>query len=414
MFNISILTIGDEICIGQITNTNASWLANQCTALGANVVIHSSIGDVKEVIINELNRLLAFSDFVIITGGLGPTHDDLTKPTLCEFFNDKLLLNDESLKNIEDIFIRRGYRLTERNKAQAMLPSKCTPLINKMGTAPGMLFEENGKYVVSLPGVPNEMKFIMQNSVLILIERIIKEKEHSVVLFKSLLTTGIPESMLADLIGKPEEFMEGGTLAFLPSYSGVKLRIGCEGNNFSEAEAKIKKIEELIRSRAGKYIYGEDNESIASQVGKLLVRKNQTLAVAESCTGGLLGGELTEIPGSSAYFVGGMITYSNEAKINELGVNKKTIEDFGAVSKETAEEMAVNVRYKFHSDYGVSITGIAGPDGGTEEKPLGTVCIAVSMNEKVVSHKFVFSVDRTINRQRAVATALAMLLGEIT
>jgi nicotinamide-nucleotide amidase len=413
MFKVSLLTIGDEICIGQIINTNAAWMANVCTSLGCSVDQHSSVRDEPGIMKSELQRLLSVSDMVLMTGGLGPTHDDMTKPVLLDFFDDKLILHEDSLKQVEQIFIRRGMTITDRNRQQAYLPSKCVPLSNEVGTAPGMLFETNGKYIISMPGVPNEMKFIMDNHVLPMIQRILAEKKYDVLAYKNLLTAGIPESMLADLIGDPYEFLDGGTLAFLPSYQGVRLRIGYSSSSLESAMEKISVIEQIIRERAGKYIYGIGEDNLSAAIGKILKEKGKTVSVAESCTGGMLGGSITDIPGSSDYFTGGVIVYSNEAKIRFLSVSPDTIERFGAVSPETASEMAEGVRKKFNTDYGISVTGIAGPDGGTDDKPVGLVWIGLSGNKSTTTHKFIFGRDRKVNRERSVGMALTLLLDEL-
>lgn len=410
MYNISILTIGDEICIGQIVNTNASWIASEFTKIGARIVTHSSVGDEKEIIISEMDRLFAFSDLIIMTGGLGPTHDDITKATLLDYFDDELELNLDVADDLERRFKLRRIAFTERNKAQAYLPSKCKMLSNAVGTAPGMLFSKDNKFVVSLPGVPKEMQYLVSTHLIPFVKEKMAIRNEKIVLYKSLLTSGIPESMLADLIGDPMEFLEGGSLAFLPSYKGVRLRIGVTANNYNEAEVKIKTIENVIRSKAERYIFGTDDESITLIVAEFLRKNNLTVAVAESCTGGMLGAEFTDLPGSSAYFLGGVISYSNNIKVNQLNVNAKLINDYGAVSEEVCREMAVNIRAQFGSDFGISITGIAGPDGGTDEKPVGTVWIGISDKYGCETKVFNFSSDRKVNRERSVATALNLLL----
>lgn len=413
MLNISILTIGDEICIGQIVNTNAAWIAAQCTSLGARVIKHTSIGDEKNVIINEINDLMRISDFVLVTGGLGPTHDDITKPVLCEFFDDVLVEDKDTLNHVEQFFVSRNRAFTERNRMQALLPSKCKPLRNDCGTAPGMLFEYEDKVLISMPGVPTEMKFLMNTWVLDLIKNEIIKRKFSITKFKTLNTTSIPESFLADLIGNPEEFLDGGSLAFLPSASGVKLRIGVESDSFESAEMEINRIKDIIYSKAGKYIYQEDDLPLAFAVGELLKSKGLTLSVAESCSAGLLGSEICSVAGSSSYFLGGIICYSNESKIRELNVSPANLESYGAVSSETAFELAKNARERFDTDFALSITGIAGPDGGTDEKPVGTVWFGLADRTETITEKYWFAADRNANRERAVNYALAMLLKKI-
>lgn len=411
MFTISILTVGDEICIGQVVNTNAAWIAAECTRLGCNAAAHSVVGDTKREITSELERLLGFSDLVIITGGLGPTHDDVTKDALCEFFDDTLALHKPTLESLTELLSRRGIALSERNKTQAFLPSKCRVLANSLGSAPGMAFESVGKTTISLPGVPAEMRGIMKEFVLPYIKNLSLKQDR--VGYRTLQTIGITEANLADLIGDPAEFLEGGTLAFLPSYQGTRLRIGECGASTEEINSKIARVEEVIRNRAGKFIFGADEDSLASVVARLLIERGETVATAESCTGGLLGAAFTDIAGSSAYFQGGTITYSNEAKERYLGVRRETLANHGAVSSQTVEEMAAMVRVKFAATYGIAVSGIAGPSGGTAEKPIGTVWIAVAHPNGILSLRFVFGNDRRVNRERAVGSALAMLMEKL-
>ena len=303
--------------------------------------------------------------------------------------------------------------MSVRNELQALVPTKSKALRNKLGTAPGIMFENNSKFVFALPGVPKEMMFIMEDSIIPFIGNLITERKKPVVLYKTLLTIGIAESLLADLIGTPEEFLEGGTLAFLPSYQGVKLRIGVDGSNFDIAQSKVTRIENILRAKAGKYIYGEAEQTISSVVGEILKEKHKTVSVAESCTGGLLGGAFTDVSGSSSYFIGGVIVYSNEAKIRNLGVKSETIEKYGTVSEETATELATKVRTKFDTDFGIGITGIAGPSGGSEKKPVGTVWICLADKKESIARKYFFGADRQVNRERAVNSALALLYNKL-
>lgn len=407
--NVSILTIGDEICIGQIVNTNAAWIASQVTQLGANVKQHSAVSDELNEINAEFDRLLKSSDVVLVTGGLGPTHDDITRTALCEYFHDELVFHEPTFEYLKERYARRGVELSERNKFQAMLPSTCEVLKNSRGTAPGMLFKKDKKILVSMPGVPNEMKGIMKDHVLPLLKELMAHSD-SVTVFKTLLTNGIPESNLADLLGDTNEFLKGATLAFLPSYQGVRLRIGSTTESFLKGNEEIARVEKHIRQKAGKYIYGEGDQNLALAVGNLLKEKNKTVALAESCTGGLLGAALTDAAGSSQYFMGSIICYSNEAKIELLNVPAETILNNGAVSCEVAEELAKNVRLRFKTDYGISITGIAGPGGGTTEKPVGTVWIGIADENSVKAQKFIFGQERMVNRELSVGAALGILL----
>lgn len=413
MLKLSILTIGDEICIGQIVNSNAAWIATHCSRLGYDILTHSTVRDDTEAMLSELERLSDMSDIVIVTGGLGPTHDDITKPTLAEFYDDEIKHNEKAMEYVQNFFDAREREITERNKEQAMLPTKAIPMENKNGTAPGMRFDEKGIHLFSLPGVPAEMKQLMKDFVLPFLEKKLKETKESVEVYKTILTTGIPESHLADLIGEPEDFLNGGSLAFLPSYQGVRLRIGISEKDIHSANNKIDAIKEFIYDKAGEYIFGEDDKTLASVVGDMLISRKENVSVAESCTAGMLGKEFTEISGSSDYFEGGMLVYSNEAKMNILGVKEKTLIDHGAVSEETAIEMAYNVRKKLGTTYGIGITGIAGPTGGTEEKPVGTVWIGLADEKEQFARRYVFGGDREVNRERSVGTALAMLYKHI-
>lgn len=410
MIKVSILTIGDEVRIGQIVNTNAAWLSEKITRLGAFISNHITIGDDFDLMVNEIKEQIKQNDIVITTGGLGPTHDDITKPVLLNIFDDKLVFDDSTFKNIQELFKKQNREISERNKLQAYVPSKAKILTNLVGTAPGLLFEFDDKAIFSLPGVPSEMKFITENFILNYISNLIKLKNDEIILYKTLNVAGIFESNLADIIGPPEEFLgDNSSLAFLPSYKGIRLRIGTIQPNFDKAQNEIERISQIIYSKAGEYIWGEDDKDLTFEIGKLLKEKKLTLSVAESCTGGLLGGEITKISGSSEYFMGGIISYSNEVKINQLGVNKSTIELYGAVSFETASEMAINVKKLFKTDIGISITGIAGPTGGTPEKPVGTVFIGISYLNQIKVNKYVFGNDRNINRERAIGSSLLLL-----
>lgn len=413
MIDVSILTIGDEICIGQIVNTNSAYIASKCTSLGLNVLLISSIPDNKDIMVNEIDRLSKLTDVIIMTGGLGPTEDDITKSVLCEYFNDELELHKPTLDFLEGWFARRGREMNELNKKQAYLPKKCKALRNVFGTAPGMLFEESNKVFISLPGVPKEMKFVMEEEVLPYLKEFIKTKKSDVILYKTINTAGIFESELALKIGAKENFPEGCTFAFLPSYKGVRLRIGVNSEDFETAKEKIEKIESYLKDKISRYIVGTDTEDLVLSVSNKLRQNNKTVAVAESCTGGLLGANFTCYSGSSDIFSGGIIAYSNEVKIEILGVERTVIENFGAVSQETAVQMAKNVKERFNTNFGISITGIAGPTGGTPEKPVGTVWIGLADDNEVIARKYQFGEDREINRERSVGAALTLLFEKL-
>jgi nicotinamide-nucleotide amidase len=413
MLRIALVTIGDEILIGQIINTNAAWISSKFTQLGAEMFYHSTIGDERDALRDKLDRLRGNADLIVLTGGLGPTHDDITKPVLVEYFNDETELNEEILEYLKDFFEQRGIEFSERNREQAMLPKKCRPLENRVGTAPGMLFEENDMRVLSLPGVPAEMKYIMKNDAIDYVKRLMEKEKHDVALYRTIRTSGIPESKLADLVGDPEKIPGNVSLAFLPSYRGVRMRIGVKDENREKAIKRLDKAENRLRDIAGKFIYGSGEKDLTQSVGDLLIEKNKTLSVAESCTSGMLGAAITEAAGSSEYFTGGVMTYSNEAKMQLLDVQEQTLIDHGAVSEETAMQMASGVRNRFDTDFGIGITGIAGPTGGTKEKPVGTVWIGISFEEKTYAIRYNFGNDRDVNRERSVGMALNMLLDEL-
>ncbi len=414
MLKASLLTIGDEILIGQIVNTNSAFIAKELTNLGYSINRISTIGDSRQEIIDELDSLFKVSDLIICTGGLGPTHDDITKDVICEYFDDVLVHNQGWEDKIRNQFKHRGIQVSARNQGQAMIPSKSKLLYNRIGTAPGMLIEKDGKYIISLPGVPNEAKCIIYESAMDFLKEFIDKSDSECIIYKNILTNGIPESTLADKLEISEEFLGKSSLAFLPSYQGVKLRIGAFGENKTAAEAELARMYEHIYTLSKEFIISEDEISIMEVLADLLIKNRLTVSTAESCTGGLLSGMLTSLSGSSEYMMGGIVSYSNDVKEKILNVNKETLINFGAVSKETAIEMAENCRNIFNTDYAISVTGVAGPNGGTDQKPAGTVWIGLS--GKTETNAYLYNLgnnDRTMNRERAVSSALALLVREI-
>ena len=404
---ISILSIGDEICIGQIVNTNAAWIAEQFTNAGAQIIFHSIIPDNKAFIKSEIYRLWDFSDVVISTGGLGPTHDDITKIALTELFNDKLELSEKALKQVKKFFEKRDKKLTKRNKEQAMLPSKCKIVSNPLGTAPGMRFERKGKLLYALPGVPDEMKAMINETILpALLPNISSDTQK---FYKTFNSCGIAEASLADIINAENTFDKSVSVAYLPGIRGTRIRFGIEENDSLKALEIFKKLEKQLYDKAADFIVGVGEKNILHAVTDLLIKQKLTVATAESCTAGLLGAEFTKLPGSSAYYKGGFQVYSNEAKMNLLNVAKDTLDQNGAVSAETAIEMAASIRKKFGSNYGISITGIAGPGGGTDDKPVGTVWIGIANERDTSAHKFNFGSDRLHNRELSVTYSLYLL-----
>lgn len=404
-----IIAIGDELLYGQVIDTNSHWISQELDKIGVKVVNRSTVGDDRISILEAFRISEQRANIILITGGLGPTNDDLTKPVLAEYFNCEVTLVPEALEDIRLFFEKRGKALTPINELQAHLPSKCTYIPNKAGTAPGMWFEENGTLWMSMPGVPHEMKKLMKAFVLPELKR---RFELPVVYHKVIKTVGIGESWLADILKDWEKNLPDNIkLAYLPSLGEVKLRLTAFGEDLSslvmQVAEQIEKSVPLIRP----YVYGYDTETLQEAVGLLLKNKNKTVALAESCTGGYVSHLITSIAGSSAYFNGAVIPYHNQFKHTELGVKMGTLETKGAVSEETVKEMARNVREKFNADFGLSTSGIAGPSGGTAEKPVGTVWIACDHKGGTVTKKLQLTDDRTINIHLTAVSGLNLLRG---
>lgn len=402
-----IITIGDELLIGQVIDTNSAWMARELNMVGIRVNQIISISDDHEQIINTLAEASKRVDIIITTGGLGPTSDDITKVAFCEYFKTHLIFDQKSYENIVRIFTLRGYAMSETNRKQAEIPATCEALLNENGTAPGMLFRQGRKIFISLPGVPFEMKSLMTDHVL----PILKPLSGKVIIHKTILTHGVGESFLSDKIKDWEsELPPHIKLAYLPQPGMVRLRLS--GTGISEEILK-KELDEKVAalySLIPDFIFGEDEESLELIIGKLLKELGLTLATAESCTGGYLAHLITSIPGSSAYFNGSIVSYSNKVKINSLGVHANTLKEFGAVSRETVIEMADGVKRVLSSDCSIAVSGIAGPDGGTVDKPVGTVWIAVSTPlNGTITKKFLFGEHRERNIRRSALAALDML-----
>ncbi len=399
-----IITIGDEILYGQITDTNTQWMSKELDAIGIKVTQRLTIGDLKEEILATLRYSEEKADIVLITGGLGPTEDDLTKPCLAEYFGVKLVLSKEALTHLTALFKRFKLELTPTNKLQAHLPTNCLMLPNELGTAPGMWFYENNTVFISMPGVPFEMKGLMKTSIL---PKLKEQFDLPVIYHKVVRTIGIGESWLADKI-KPwtDAVPSSISLAYLPSLREVKLRLTSSGKDLETLRRTVDKQINKLKEYAGKYIYGYDFDSIQSVVGELLTSKNETISTAESCTGGHLAHLITSVPGSSRYYKGGVISYINKIKQEQLGVKVKTLETYGAVSEQTVIEMAKGIRTKFKTTYGIATSGIAGPDGGTTEKPVGTVWIALATPTKTHTKLYSLTKDRTLNIEASSKSAL--------
>lgn len=429
----TILNIGDELLIGQVVNTNASTMAKMLTEAGMEVVRTVVVGDNRDDIRNAVDEGMKSSDAVLVTGGLGPTKDDITKHLLCEYFGSELVESAVALENVRRIFAARGYELTPVNRAQALVPACCEVLNNDLGTAPCMWFERDGRVLVSLPGVPFEMDWLMRNRVLPKLQERFRTGR---IVTKNILVQGIGESFLSDLI-EPWELSlpENVRLAYLPVAGMVKLRLTervipespekpvSPDNPENPEIPEIPDIPESpvipgllpgLYALAGKYIVGEDCETLAELVHKTLSERGLTLATAESCTGGAIASRLTALAGASAYFRGGVVAYSNEVKECALGVRHETLAAHGAVSEETAKEMVEGVRERLGADYAIATTGIAGPGGGTAEKPVGTVWVAVGSKKRTVAQLMHYGDRRQQTIDRTVNQAFAMLIHELT
>lgn len=401
-----LISIGDELLIGQTVNTNASWLGKELSLIGIRVKWVSTISDVKEDIISTIDTALNRSSLVIVTGGLGPTKDDITKYTLAEYFNSSLVLNEGVLERIEAYFSARGREMLEVNRLQAMLPEACEVIDNHYGTASGMWFEKNNSVLISLPGVPYEMKGLMQDLIL---SKLINRFKTSALYHKTMLTTGIGESYLAETISDWEDKVRGLGLglAYLPSPGLVKLRLSSYKGVVDTQ--LINDLFQELELRLFDYAFGYENETLSGNVGNLLREKQMTVSTVESCTGGGVGNAIVNTPGSSTYFLGGLITYSYELKSMLANVSPKTLLTYGAVSEQTVIEMAKGGRSKIGSDYCISISGVAGPDGGTVEKPVGTVWMAIDCEEGCFTKKINLGDNRERNIQMTIFASLNML-----
>jgi|688.fasta_scaffold170150_2 nicotinamide-nucleotide amidase len=411
--NAEILTIGDEILIGQITNTNSVWIAQQLNFIGVKVVHMASVADDEKAIIDAFDAAQKRADFVFITGGLGPTKDDITKKTFSKYFNAELILDDEVLKQVSSFFIKRGREVTEINRNQALVPKGSFIINNYNGTAPGMWMKKNKTVFISMPGVPYEMKAMMTDGVL---PKLIAENKFPNIYHKTVLTNGIGESALAELIETWEDNLinKNIKLAYLPQPGMVRLRLSSTGPNLEDLKTNIESEIENLKIIIHKYIfgyenYGQETPSLAKIVSELLRENKKTVALAESCTGGYIASLFTSIAGASDIFKGAIVPYTNEAKHNLLQVDASVFSSVGAVSKECVEQLAKNVLNKFGSDFSIAVSGVAGPSGGTDEKPVGTVWIAVSSKEKTLASKFIFGDDRQRNIVMTSQTALNFL-----
>jgi nicotinamide-nucleotide amidase len=414
----SIITIGDELLIGQVIDTNSAWIAQELNKAGIFVKRRVAVGDNENDIRIALDEESQHVDIILITGGLGPTSDDITKSLLCKYFNGKMIVNEDALQNVKYLFEKVFKRpVTEVNLKQAEVPDVCTVIQNKRGTAPGMWFvqrtsdgEKKGKIFVSMPGVPNEMQGMMKT----VIEKLKSRFELPVIVHKTLLTAGIGESMLAEQIKDFESALPSNIkLAYLPNYGMVRLRLTTSGYEKGIIEREIETQFDTLKFLAKEYLVTDEDEPMEKVIGKLLSARNETMSTAESCTGGYIAHLITSIPGSSKYFKGSVVSYDNEVKENVLNVSDETLQTFGAVSEETVKEMLKGALDVLKTNYAIAVSGIMGPDGGSAEKPVGTVWIAVGSKSfdklRIGTQKLNLRFDRMRNIQITSMNALNLL-----
>lgn len=407
--NVEIISIGTELLLGDVVDTNSTYIARNLTALGYDIHHISTVGDNKKRLCTTLNTAKERSDIIITTGGLGPTEDDITREAVAEVSGCPLYQDQKLKKNIERYFHEKNYNLTENNYRQANLPETATPLGNDWGTAPGILLELKNITFISLPGVPREMKNMFKNDVITYLQ----QQNDKVILSRELNFFGIGESTLETKITDILHSQSNPTLALLAGSGEVKIRITAKADSEGKAEKLIAGSQKNIENRVGGYIYGIDSEGLAAEAGKLLKNKNMKLSVAESCTGGLVGDRLTDIPGSSNFFIGGIVAYSNQIKEQILQVKKETLKIRGAVSGETAAEMAAGIKKLYNTDIGLALTGIAGPGGGTREKPVGLVYIGIAAPDGIQVHQLNLKGDRRRNKWMSSQYALFYLIQKI-
>jgi nicotinamide-nucleotide amidase len=402
-----IISIGEELLIGQTTNTNASWLAVCLNGLGIRVGRISVIGDDEEEIFEMLEQASGRAGLILVTGGLGPTRDDVTKTAICRFFDSEMVLNKTVMEDNEQFFRKRGLGMNELNRQQAMVPDKAGIFRNPHGTAPGLWIEKDNKMFAFMPGVPHEMKHMTEDH---LLPALRTKSGNNHIIHKTILTQGIGESFLAEKISDWEDGLPAHIrLAYLPSPGIVKLRLSASGPDEEFLRKSVMDAASELHSLIPQYIWGEDEENLEEVVGAMLRRSGESLATAESCTGGHIAAKITSVPGCSDYFKGSVVAYSNAVKENLLGIPQGLINTHGAVSREVVEAMAVAGREKLNADYSIAVSGIAGPSGGSPEKPAGTVWIAVSGSGSTVSRRFQFGDTRERNILRAGVAALGML-----
>ncbi|MEY5049292.1 MAG: Nicotinamide-nucleotide amidase [Bacteroidota bacterium] len=407
MLNAELITIGDEILYGQIVDTNSQWIAEQLSGLGIKVIRKTSIGDVADDIKSALDEAFNRSSIVLMTGGLGPTKDDITKETLAEYFGVEMKFHQHVYDEVAAYFASRGREITETNKSQSFLPANAKPIRNNFGTAPGMWIEHKGSVLISMPGVPFEMKALMTESML---PNISKYFKLPAIYHKVIKLVGIGESYVADMIAEWEDNLPSHIkLAYLPSVGTLRLRITALGSDKIQLQNEVESLFIPLKSIIGKYIFGYEVDTLEGIIGQMLLEKNATISTAESCTGGYLSHLITSIPGSSAYYKGSVISYANEVKVQELSVSESSLNSYGAVSEEVIIQMAENSKKKFYTTYALATSGVAGPDGGSEDKPVGTVWIALAHPTGVLTKKLKLGKLRMNNIHLSAISALDML-----
>jgi nicotinamide-nucleotide amidase len=408
LIQATIITIGDELLIGQVIDTNSAFIAQSLSKMGISVATRIAVGDNKADIINALDTASQKTKIIILTGGLGPTADDITKPLLNEYFGGKMIIHQPSLDHITHIFETIHKRpMIDRNKKQAEVPDVCEVLFNEKGTAPGMLFKKEGVYYFSLPGVPHEMKWLIEHQVIPIIQ---KAFSSHFIAHRTLLTAGIGESFLAEQIAHFENALPASIkLAYLPNIGMVRLRLTGSGKDEKALDKELTTQFEALKKAVNEYLVTDADETMEMVVGNLLKQKKQTVSTAESCTGGYIGHLLSKNAGSSQFYTGGIISYDNRIKTEFLDVPTEILQTVGAVSKEAVEQMALAVREKMNTDYAISVSGIMGPSGQTDEKPLGMVWVGVANREKVVSKVFYLRFDRLRNIEVTANQAINLL-----
>ena len=408
---VQIITVGDELLIGQVVNTNASWMGEQLSARGATVSRMLTVADTQKAIKEALRTAWRDADMVLITGGLGPTHDDVTRESVASFFDVEMHPSQSIVDSIQARYDKRGIPMPERNLKQALVPEGFEVMHNAVGTAPGLWFEKEQKMLAIVPGVPSEMRYLLEIEVF---PRLVSHQKLKAIRHRTLHTVGIGESSLQESLEDLDQWLgDGCSLAYLPANGGVRLRISVEGRDRLTVISRVEAFEEYLRGKLGDFIFGSDADTLESAVGEMLLDRELTVATAESCTGGLIGDRITNVPGSSAYFLGGLITYSNASKISSLGVTEQTLQDDGAVSKNVALQMAHGARNCFGADIGVSSTGIMGPSGGTPDKPVGTVWIACVHDKREVARLLQIQKDRQQNKEYTATSVLNMIRMEL-